>query len=132
MSNLAKVFLTAVLVLGINGCAAILFDADENVTFSSVPDAAEIRLNGMPVGRTPQMLNIEAHDYVVEFRREGCDPVTMELDSSTSGGAVATSVIFGLFVGGPFELLSLVEGTGIYRNLPDTCTANLVCREPEK
>lgn len=113
------------------GCAAIFFDDRENVTFQSTPGEAEIRLNGTPVGRTPQMLNIEAKDYGVEFRKAGCEPYMTSLEADTSGGAVATSVIFGLLIGGIFELLSLVEGPGIYRDLPDSVFGNLRCGSAE-
>ena len=123
----ATVGLLVLTQLWTSGCAAIFFDATENVTFQSTPDQAEIRLDGTPVGRTPQMLNIEAKDHGVAFHRDGCAPYMTNLEAETSGGAVATSVIFGLLIGGIFELLSLVEGPEIYRDLPDNVYANLSC-----
>lgn len=115
--------------LWMTGCAAIFFDPMENVTFQSEPDGAQIKLDGRPVGRTPQMLNVEAKDHGVQFERDNCEPYMTRLNASTSGGAVATSVVFGIVIGGIFELLSLVEGTGIYRDLPDNVYANLDCAE---
>jgi len=113
------------------GCAAMFFDANENVAFQSSPDEATIRLNGRPVGRTPQMVNIEAKDYAVRFEREGCEPYVTSLDANASGGAIVVTVL-GVLLWGVFEALSLIEGTGIYRDLPDDVYGELGCSEPER
>lgn len=112
--------------LAMTGCAALFFDETENVRFETVPANAEIRLDGRPVGRTPQLLHLKAKDYAVQLDHPGCDAYHTSINSDVSGGAVAATVL-GVLAWGIFEALSLIEGTGIYRDMPDDVFANLNC-----
>jgi len=112
----------------LTGCASMMKDPNEPVLFTSDPPGASVYLNEVLIGKTPASLSLKATDHTLRFEREGCEPGTMQLQASTDGGAVATSVISGILLVGFFEALSLTDGgTAIYKDLPDVVTIPLDC-----
>ncbi|RIK96863.1 MAG: hypothetical protein DCC71_22130 [Proteobacteria bacterium] len=95
---------------------------------TSNPAGASVYLNEVFIGKTPVSLSLKAENQALRFEREGCEPGAMQIETSTDGGAVATSVISGVLLVGFFEALSLTDGgTALYKDLPDVVTIPLKC-----
>lgn len=110
------------------GCASIMKDPDESVLFTSTPAGAKVIVNGAHVGQTPVSMNLKAEDYTVVFEREGCAAHSMQLKTTTDGGAVAASVVSGILLVGVFEAVSLADGgSSLYKDLPDVVNIPLSC-----
>jgi len=101
--------LTAVVALGLMGCAAIIHGTDQNVKISSSPDGASVVIydsHGAVVSNssTPTVANLKRGDgffkgatYRVEITKSGYETQTVQITSSMNGGSY---LIGNFFLGG--------------------------------
>ncbi|MBE0645538.1 MAG: PEGA domain-containing protein [Bacteroidetes bacterium] len=82
-------------VLG--GCAAIFKGTSENMTLSSMPDGAQIYMNGQYIGVTPMRIRLKSKgEYTFEYRKEGHQKQVVYLSNSVGAGWIILDVLFGL------------------------------------
>lgn len=78
-------------------CAFVFKGERRDVHFNSEPNGARVFINGEFYGRTPVKLRLEPENiYVIEFRREGYEPVTRRLTNHIGAGWVILDVVTGL------------------------------------
>ena len=71
MKSLLVAFIVASVSL-ISGCATIISGENQTVTIQSVPDGAEVVINGVVKGKTPITFPLKREDgSVLELRKEG-------------------------------------------------------------
>jgi len=84
-----KFLLTAVFVVSyslLTGCATIISGENQVVTIQSIPDGAEIVINGMVKGKTPMTFPLKrAEDQVLEIRKEGYASHSAVLQTQMNG-----------------------------------------------
>jgi hypothetical protein len=93
-----------------------------SVTVNSVPQGADVKLDGIPVGTTPKIVQVTAGKHILTFSKEGFNPGTFPLETTpqdVSGGSVSyelgTSVHDtielrdGSFLSGDVESMSAAE-----------------------
>jgi len=101
--------LTAVLALGLMGCAAIIHGSNQNVKISSSPDGASVviydsRNTVVLNSNTPTVANLKRGEgffkgstYRVEITKSGYETQTVQITSSMNGGSY---LIGNFFLGG--------------------------------
>lgn len=68
------------------GCASTIASGPDWVPINSTPQGAEIRLDGIRVGKTPTVLPIaRSSDGVLEFDLPGYEPLRRDLDKVLNG-----------------------------------------------
>lgn len=78
-------------------CAFVFKGERRDIRFNSEPEGARVFINGEFYGRTPVKLELEPEEsYVIEFRREGYEPVTRQLTNHVGVGWVILDVVTGL------------------------------------
>jgi len=93
--------ITAMLAAGLmlSGCAMMgpvvqIPSAPSELTFESIPDSAEVVVNGAVMGRTPLRLVLTPDQrYLVTYRKEGCKDLTAPLDVRRGTGWVILDVL---------------------------------------
>ena len=89
--------LIALATLVFLGCASILSSGPTSLTFGSDPDGAQVLVNGEPLGVTPVELELQAdEEYIVTFRREGCEDTVVPLETHVQAGWVVLDILTGL------------------------------------
>src|SRR5678810_338390 len=64
------------------GCATMFYGTTQEVPVTSVPDGAEVRIQGAVRGKTPVTLTLERKpDYEMEISKAGYQTVTVRLKS---------------------------------------------------
>lgn len=88
-----KYFGFAIGIVLISGCATVFKGSNQSVMFNSEPEGAQIIVDGIPMGQTPQSLSLKKNKYKnVTFKKEGYSSQSMALD--TSYDAIALLNIF--------------------------------------
>lgn len=65
-----------------SGCATMFTDSNEDVSFTSDPEGAEVEIDGESRGKTPTTVELDAENtYEVTIRKEGYEPQTAKLDN---------------------------------------------------
>lgn len=83
-----------------SSCATIVKDDSQPVAFSSDPQDAIVRLNNMPVARTPSTVMVKRQNkaVMVSFEKEGYKTETFILEKSVAS-MTAGNIIFGGIIG---------------------------------
>ena len=79
-------FLLSIAVF-INGCAygTIFHGSKEDLLLTSSPDGANVKLNGLPIGKTPIAWQAPRnHSILVEFETPGCERREVRVGSTLS------------------------------------------------
>lgn len=67
----------------LSGCASIIKGTSQTVTFTSVPDGAEVLVDGMSRGVTPLTLKLKKNEYEsVMIKKSGYRPIVGNLEKS--------------------------------------------------
>ncbi len=99
--SLYKRILSIVLIVAllpvVAGCATLFKGRNEKVAFNSNPVGADVYVNGVKMGTTPIELKLDARNsYTIEFRKEGFQSVTRQIQSGTAAGYVILDILGGL------------------------------------
>lgn len=87
--------ITAALALA--GCGALFNNGPETVTFTSVPDGADVYIDGTRRGTTPLSIPLsKSKEYVVTFRKDGYDEVVATVNRRVAKRWVILDVLGGL------------------------------------
>lgn len=98
--RLAPVMGSALQLLLLQGCAAILGSKSTNVAAISQPPGAEVYLDGARVGVTPDTISVESkRSHTMVLKRPGYLEGSCALISSVDGGWVILDVLLGGLVG---------------------------------
>lgn len=94
---LRKISLVVVLLF-IGGCAAIFNSKTDKVEFRSTPDGATVVLDGVPIGRTPLVANVDVREqeHKVMLTLEGYLTQGAMISSGVGGGWVVLDILCGL------------------------------------
>lgn len=119
-----KKVLLVVFVLNIVGCATVIKGTDQNVTFRTEPEGAQVTVSGRVLGRTPLTANIEKgkHQSFI-FEKEGYKTFTGQLSTSTEG-VTFIAVLAGL--SGFFSTTTDSTTGAMHQFSPDQYYINLV------
>ena len=78
-------------------CASVFSSGPTELKFLSNPDGAEVWVNGKMFGHTPVSIELQADEQqLVTFRKEGCEDVTLPLQTHVQGGVVVLDIILGV------------------------------------
>ena len=97
LSRLA--LLPACLAIAVGGgCATLVNSADQNVSFVSDPEGALVKIDGVPVGRTPAVVPVrrKGGSKTVHFELPGYKTTTMTLKKSIDGWVAGNLLIGGI------------------------------------
>lgn len=91
-----KISLVAVLFIG--GCAAMFNSKVDKVEFRSTPEGATVVLDGVPIGKTPLVanVNVREQEHKVMFALEGYLTRGAMISSGIGGGWVVLDILCGL------------------------------------
>lgn len=104
--GLLVVALVVVMSLQTGGCASIAHGSSQNVSISTEPPGADVRLdNGVNV-TTPSQIKLQRkNDYIVTISKAGYQTQVIPLNSVLSGW-LAGNLVFGGLIGGAIDLSS--------------------------
>ena len=103
------------------GCATIIHGSSQSIHVSSVPDSAEVWIDGARVGVTPTKLKLKRKDdYLITVKKAGYKDATTTIESSTSGWLFG-NIIFGGLIGCGIDL---IDGAA-YQLSPDHVDINM-------
>jgi hypothetical protein len=78
-------------------CALIFKGTQEEVSFGSDPQRAEVWINGAKMGETPMSLKLESKKtYTVEFKKEGYESVVKTITNKVGAGWIILDILGGL------------------------------------
>lgn len=84
-----RISFISALILLISGCATIISDSSENVTFDSSPSGADVFIDGVRMGKTPVTVTLrKSKKDTVMFKLDGHKTVTRDLTKSFDGVAL--------------------------------------------
>jgi hypothetical protein len=113
---LAGVAITACMLVG-SGCAAITASRTDSLNVASSPPGAEIRVNGVPVGRTPMAVPIARKTpETVEVVALGYEGQRCSTAMTPGGGYIAGDVLLCVFLF-PFGCISWIDAAGYWNTL---------------
>ena len=97
MKKISGIILLFCFIFMISGCATIFKGAFRDVRFNSDPEGAQVYINGEFFGNTPVKIELKPKEsYVIEFRKEGFEPVVHQLKIEIGVGWVVLDVVCGL------------------------------------
>jgi hypothetical protein len=92
-----KTFLALIIAFTQIGCATLIQPGPDHVKVTSIPDGADVYLNGIPVGKTPMMLSLRRNDDAhIELKKEGYPPLVVDRHKVLSGWFLGNLLIGGL------------------------------------
>jgi hypothetical protein len=106
----------------LSGCATIVKDDSQPVAFSSEPQDAIIRLNNMPIGKTPSTIMVKRKmgETMIEISKDGYKTEAFPLDKSVASMTFG-NIIFGGLIG-----IGVDAATGKNTNYVDSVHVNLI------
>lgn len=114
------------------GCATIFKGSNADIRVNSAPAGADIYINNIDRGQTPQTLSLARNkDHVLVFKKDGFEDVTIEVNRKFD---VATTIVGNLF---SFALLGVVvdvatgaayslQPADVQANMPELRAAGLI------
>jgi hypothetical protein len=85
------------LILYFSGCATLFKGASQEVGFGSNPTGAEVWIDGKMMGKTPTSFKLASKKtYVIEFKMEGKETKTINLNNHIGAGWIILDVLAGL------------------------------------
>mgnify|MGYP005870685733 CR=1 FL=1 len=120
--KLLLAFILMAQLLLISGCATIVRDDSQPVSFSSDPQGAIVKLDGISGGITPTTIQVKRKikATVISFEKEGFHTESFPLDKSLSAMTFG-NVIFGGIIG-----LGVDAMTGKNTNYPESVHVRLI------
>jgi len=93
------------------GCATMFANGPDMIPVSSEPSNAEVKLDGVPVGRTPMTVAFQRMgEGVLTFELPGYKKLTYDLDKVVNGWFVVTLIVWLPYASIPFGILDLLGG----------------------
>ncbi|MBI5648067.1 MAG: hypothetical protein HY962_14140 [Ignavibacteriae bacterium] len=119
--------IAAVSVLAGPGCATLLHGRYQDVDIVTIPDSAEVLINGIRAGYSPVKVPLRRDgDFTVEFRRTGWRDTSIVLEGSVST-LLLVNVLYG-YIGAPIGV-GIDFLTGAAYELPSESTRVALQRE---
>lgn len=89
------------------GCATLLNDDHQMVAFSSEPDGATIKVDGVAMGKTPSVVPVprKGGDKIVSFELSDHKTLMVELDNKIAAAGFG-NIIFGGFIGAGVDAIT--------------------------
>lgn len=120
-----KSLYTAILMifgfLILTSCATIMNSTTQQISVSSMPSGATVKLNGMLVGETPLSLDVKRKNGgVVRIEKEGYETAEIILVKKTNGW-VFGNILFG---GIPGLIIDAIAG-GMFTLKPETISVSM-------
>ncbi|GAB5408551.1 MAG: hypothetical protein BalsKO_09160 [Balneolaceae bacterium] len=104
-------------------CASIFKGSSADVRVNSNPAGADIYINGIDRGQTPQTLSLKRNqDYVLTFKKEGYEDLNFEVAKKFD---IGTAVVGNIFSWGLIGILVDVGTGAAYSLTPADVEANL-------
>lgn len=92
-----KVFVLFCLIFYLSGCATLFKGTSQEVGFGSNPVGAEVWVDGKMMGKTPLSFKLQTKKtYVIEFKMEGKETKTVNLNNHIGAGWIILDVLAGL------------------------------------
>ena len=96
-----RAFVTTFLLCGqllLTGCATFLNDDHQMVAFSSEPDGATVKVDGVAMGKTPSAIPVprKGGDKVVSFELDGYKTLMLELDNNIHAAGFGNLLLGGI------------------------------------
>jgi len=92
-----KILFTALICIYLSNCALVFKGTKQEVSFRSDPQRAEVYVNGIRMGETPLTLRlVTKQTYVIEFKREGYKPKSVQINNKVGAGWVVLDILTGL------------------------------------
>jgi hypothetical protein len=89
-----SLFLAAAMLLS---CATLFKGTSEELSINSDPQRAQVFINGDLYGETPISVNLESKEtYTIEFKKEGYETKTFQLNNHVGAGWIVLDVLGGL------------------------------------
>ncbi len=118
-----KAIILSVITLMFMGCATIFKGSTADVRFNSSPAGANIMINNINKGTTPQTISLKRNkNHVVTFQKDGYEDVTMEINKKFD---IGTTVIGNIFSWGLIGIIVDVAGGAAYSLEPYELQANM-------
>jgi hypothetical protein len=116
-----KLFLSAVVLAAVSGCATIMQGTKQQVAISSTPTGASVRVDTASFGTTPVTVELRRKDkHIIQITMDGYQPFELTTSRSTSGW-VWGNIVFGGIIG----LVVDASTGGMYKLKPEEVQATL-------
>lgn len=80
-----------------SGCATVLNDKTQPVSFNSIPEGAKVIVNGRLIGKTPMSFNVERNnDAILRIEKKGYETVQQPLNTEISAAFFGNILIGGV------------------------------------
>lgn len=123
----------AVVAVSSSGCATMVASKTSPYNIVSAVPGAEVRINGMPVGRTPTTVDIDRkHPQRIEVSMPGYYPQTCWPHTSVGVvyALVDTAICLAAF---PLGCISFIDASGAWNSVDDeVCNVNLQPAVPQQ
>jgi len=98
MEQTSLKILSVLLVLAfLMGCATLFKGTNEEISINSDPQRAQVFINGDLYGETPISVELESKKtYMIEFKKEGYETKTYQLNNHVGAGWIVLDVLGGL------------------------------------
>lgn len=107
----------------IAGCATIFKGSSADVQVNSSPSGADVYINEIDRGSTPQTLSLKRNkNYVLTFKKEGYEDVNMEIDKKFD---IGTTVVGNIFSWGLLGIIVDAATGAAYTLTPADLDANM-------
>ena len=92
-----KIFSAFLAAAFLIGCATLFKGTNEEISINSDPQRAQIFINGDLYGETPISVQLESKKtYTIEFKKEGFQTKTFQLNNHVGAGWIVLDVLGGL------------------------------------
>jgi len=109
------------MAIWVAGCATIIHGTSQDVSITSTPAGASVKVDKMSRGNTPVVVNLSrGNAHVVEIEHAGYEPFEMAIRKTVSGW-VWGNIIFGGLIGLGVDAIT----GGLYNLTPDQVAAEL-------
>ena len=113
MKTIKQLSFIILAIIFLPSCATIISGQRQQVSFSTDPSGAEIRVDGMPVGITPLSTKIKRTSHAVNFQKEEYKDVDYYFHAKFNGWYLGNLLLGGL----PGMIVDLIVGS--YQNIDD-------------
>jgi len=116
----------ALSLMATTGCATLTGSSTEMLSVVSNPAGAEVRVNGMPTGRTPTQVEVDKkRTPTIEVLMPGYAPATCPVRMRPGTGYVVADTALCIFLF-PVGCISFLDGSGAWNELENgVCSVNL-------
>jgi hypothetical protein len=97
ISSVGPACLTMAVAGLITGCASVFGSKHHDFTFDTQPAAAQVVVDGTPVGNTPVVVNLSnTQAHTVVFRKQGYEEIGCKIQKATGAGWVVLDILTGV------------------------------------